>query len=184
MVQYKQNKHWWCTHWSNLATQRLHTLQCLDRNGFLIYHPTRQPIIHLAAFHLQPTKQVKQKWRTSSILSSASSSTALCCFSLDKSFLMNPGSAATALKNANMAVKKVVKNIRLVNSKCEVAVWLESVDCRGTFQWDKTYMARAQTSRWQRPRMPTTGIYSRNRASSTQRHGWALESSIWWCQCV
>lgn len=86
-----------------------------------------QPIIHLAVLDLEPTKQVKQKCLTSSMCSSANSSTALCCFSLDRSFLINPGSAATALKNANMAVKKVVKNIRLVNNKCEVAIRLDQL---------------------------------------------------------
>ena len=67
------------------------------------------------------TKHVKQKCLTSNVFSSANSSATLCCFSLDISFLMNPGSAETALKKANMAVKNVVKKMRFVNNKCEVA---------------------------------------------------------------
>lgn len=54
---------------------------------------------------------------------------------------MNPGSAATALKNANMAVKKVIKNIKLVNSKCEVAImWISRVRivlCKRELTWHK-----------------------------------------------
>lgn len=58
----------------------------------------------------------------SNMFSSASSCTKVCCFSRERSFLMNPGSAETALKNEYMAVEYAKINTECVNSNCEVAI--------------------------------------------------------------